>query len=348
MVRIVHSPWRRIGLRAVALAMLGTLAIAASAKAAEVAPQPAPLPLPPTVEVQPPEVLPPSPGPVQAPEGVVPAPVSERAPEPVIPSPPPAPAPAPVSPAPEPAPVSPAPEQAPKAPETVLIVPTPERPEHAKESGATNPGPEQTPSSTLTSSTILGTGVTAPSAETRVAPGSEPAAEVPAASTSLTGVPILGGSVGPPGSGPGSGGAAVKMTAAQRSARFSCDLSTSEGRVTNSCTSGWSGAQRLLSTPPIAVATAAALVDAASGTPGGGGHGGSAVGSPPVSPSPSPPPAPGGASGSAAGSSGLALSGFLTLAGLLLLGAPRAMRRLRLSCEPWLTACFVLIPERPG
>jgi len=40
--------------------------------------------------------------------------------------------------------------------------------------------------------------------------------------------------------------------------------------------------------------------------------------------------------------------GFLTLIGLLLLAAPRAMRRLRLSCEPWLTAFFVLIPERPG
>jgi hypothetical protein len=48
------------------------------------------------------------------------------------------------------------------------------------------------------------------------------------------------------------------------------------------------------------------------------------------------------------GGSGMGLSTFLTLAGLLLLGAPRAMRRLRLSCEPWLTACFVLIPERPG
>ena len=25
-----------------------------------------------------------------------------------------------------------------------------------------------------------------------------------------------------------------------------------------------------------------------------------------------------------------------------------ALRRLRLSCQPWRTACFVLIPERPG
>jgi hypothetical protein len=31
----------------------------------------------------------------------------------------------------------------------------------------------------------------------------------------------------------------------------------------------------------------------------------------------------------------------------LLLGAPRVLRRLRLSCEPWLAGCFVLVPERP-
>ncbi|MCW3034427.1 MAG: hypothetical protein JWM60_2772, partial [Solirubrobacterales bacterium] len=66
---------------------------------------------------------------------------------------------------------------------------------------------------------------------------------------------------------------------------------------------------------------------------------------------PSPGPAPGGAAGGvAAGGSGgaVGLSGFLTLAGLLLLAAPRALRRLRLSCRPYLTAFFVLIPERPG
>ncbi|HEY5046155.1 MAG TPA: hypothetical protein VII53_09900, partial [Solirubrobacteraceae bacterium] len=64
-----------------------------------------------------------------------------------------------------------------------------------------------------------------------------------------------------------------------------------------------------------------------------------------------PPPgqAPGGAfGGSATGGSGVALSSFSSLAGLLLHAAPRAMRRLRLSCRPWLTAFFVLIPERPG
>ena len=44
----------------------------------------------------------------------------------------------------------------------------------------------------------------------------------------------------------------------------------------------------------------------------------------------------------------MGLSGFLIFAGLLLLAAPRVLRRLRLACQPWLTAFFVLIPERPG
>ena len=118
--------------------------------------------------------------------------------------------------------------------------------------------------------------------------------------------------------------------------------------MTDSCAAGWLSTQRFLSASPLGSATAAASLAAApSGAPAGGVHDGSAAGSPPVSPPPG--PAPSGASGgSAVGASGLALSGFLTLAGLLLLGAPRAMRRLRLSCQPRLTACFVLIPERPG
>ena len=117
--------------------------------------------------------------------------------------------------------------------------------------------------------------------------------------------------------------------------------------MTENCTARWVGAQRVLPESSMGFATVAASLVAATGDPpAGGGHGGSAVGNPPVSPGPG--PAPSGASGSPMGASGLALSGFLSLAGLLLLGAPRAMRRLRLSCQPWLTACFVLIPERPG
>ncbi len=118
--------------------------------------------------------------------------------------------------------------------------------------------------------------------------------------------------------------------------------------MTDNCTVGWFGTQRLLSASPAGFATAAeSLTTEPAGEPPAGGHGGSAGGSSPVSPAPG--PAPSGASGgSATGGSGLAPSGFLTLAGLLHLAAPRAMRRLRLSCQPWLTACFVLIPERPG
>ena len=118
--------------------------------------------------------------------------------------------------------------------------------------------------------------------------------------------------------------------------------------MTGNCTAGWLGTQRLPPASPGGFpAAATSLAAATADPPAGGGHGRSAVGSPPVSPAPG--PAPSGASGgSAMGASGLALSGFLTLAGLLLLAAPRAMRRLRLSCQPWLTACFVLIPERPG
>jgi hypothetical protein len=61
-----------------------------------------------------------------------------------------------------------------------------------------------------------------------------------------------------------------------------------------------------------------------------------------------PSPRPGVASGSAGGSPGLGLPFVLGLAGLLLLAPTRAMRGLRLSREPWLTATFALIPERPG
>jgi len=142
-------------------------------------------------------------------------------------------------------------------------------------------------------------------------------------------------------------GAVAEMIAAQRPQDLSCELSAVGGRMTDSCSTGSSVSQRFQSASHSALASAVtSLAAATGGPPPGGGHGGSAVGNPPVGPTPG--PAPGGASGSAAGASGLALSGFLTLAGLLLLGAPRAMRMLRLSCQPWRTACFALIPERPG
>ena len=125
-------------------------------------------------------------------------------------------------------------------------------------------------------------------------------------------------------------------------------LSSLAGRINTNCTTASFATQASLSTSSTSINSVAASLAAA--TPGGppdGGHGGSTSGSPPVGPPTG--PAPAGVSGGAGmGAAGLIFPGFLTLAGLLLAGAPRAMRRLRLSCEPWLTACFVLIPERPG
>lgn len=60
------------------------------------------------------------------------------------------------------------------------------------------------------------------------------------------------------------------------------------------------------------------------------------------------PPSPGGASPATAAGTGSGLSIFLILAGLLMLAAPWAKRRLRLASEPRRLAPFVLIPERPG
>jgi hypothetical protein len=88
----------------------------------------------------------------------------------------------------------------------------------------------------------------------------------------------------------------------------------------------------------------ASLVGLLAGLPSGAGHNGS----PPASIPSSPGPGPGGVSESTVAACGFALSIFLTLAGLPMLAAPRAMRRLRLASEPWRLAPFVLIPERPG
>jgi hypothetical protein len=57
---------------------------------------------------------------------------------------------------------------------------------------------------------------------------------------------------------------------------------------------------------------------------------------------------PGGAAGSSAAAVGLAGSISLALADILLLGYPRAIRRLWLSSAPCRAAPFVLLPERPG
>jgi hypothetical protein len=141
-------------------------------------------------------------------------------------------------------------------------------------------------------------------------------------------------------------GAPARRAVAQLVGRLSCELSALGGPTTESCTAGL-GNQRLLSGAPMDLATIVTSFAAATeATRGGGGHGGSAIGSSPVNPAPG--PAPSGASGSAAGACGIALSGVPTLASLPLSGTPCATRLLRLSCQSWRTACFRLIPERPG
>jgi hypothetical protein len=145
-------------------------------------------------------------------------------------------------------------------------------------------------------------------------------------------------------------GVQAGMLAAQRIGGLSCQLSGLVGRMADGCPAGLVEAQRLVALPSGGSGNgSSSLAVTVAGGPSGGDSGGSAGGShQPAAPGPG--SAPGGAAGvgSAAGGSGLGLSAFLTLAGLLLLAPLRALRRLRLSCQPLLTACFVLIPERPG
>jgi hypothetical protein len=330
MAVIVHNPWRRIGLRAIVLATLGALVLAAAARADASA---GPASEAPVVEASPPasETVLSGPTPTPTPEAVLSGaggeatpPASETVQSGPIPTPP----------ASETAQSGPTP--VPAAPETVLSVP----------SQATAP-------ETVLSGTSVGkVQETVPVGGTADAQGN-----------TLLAVPTAGGPGEPPGglavaavgppeiptassAGPPSVGGLTPMSVVQRDRQFNCELLGEHSA--SSCSAGWLSAQRVVAEAPMGLTATAASVAAAAGSPPPGSHGGGGSGSPPVNPAPGPAPAPSGASGSATGSSGIALSGFLTLAGLLLLGAPRAMRRLRLSCQPWRTACFVLIPERPG
>jgi hypothetical protein len=227
--------------------------------------------------------------------------------------------------APEPAPPAPATE---KQQKDVQPATATERPAESTTSGSVaEKGPPEPPPAAAPPTQVLSALI---DSLTAVSTAAEPART---SASESSGAIAVGGLAG--------------VAGAQRPGNLSCELAALEGRMPDSCTGGWFGAQRFRSASPVGVSVAAISVAPGKDVPPGGGHGGSGVGSPPVSPAPA--PAPSGASGgSAAGASGLGLSGFLTLASLLLLGAPRAMRRLRLSCQPWLTACFALIPERPG
>jgi hypothetical protein len=156
-----------------------------------------------------------------------------------------------------------------------------------------------------------------------------------------------GRSSGPP-SGPGAGAIVASvpvagLSAAQRAAELSCQLSGMAGTANDNCGASWLGAQASLS----AQAEGFRAPSGSRTGPPDEGYGDSVGGSHPVIPAPAPAPS-GAVGGSAAGGSGVSPAGFFSLAGLLLLAAPRALRRLRLLCESWRTAFFVLIPERPG
>jgi hypothetical protein len=146
-----------------------------------------------------------------------------------------------------------------------------------------------------------------------------------------------------------SGAESARALAALVVANLGCGLSGIERHASSNCSA--SGGPPLAGVAPALVGAASArsqLPDPAAAAPADGDHGGSAAGTR-IPGSPGPSPAPGGAAGgSAAGGSGVAFAACLSLAALLRLAPSRAMRRLRLSCEPWLTACFALIPERPG
>ena len=139
--------------------------------------------------------------------------------------------------------------------------------------------------------------------------------------------------------------ALARMIAAQHAENFNREL----GGLSRSLADTVGGP-----VPPGLLSVSAALIDDLSGgassrvsAPAAAHAGGSSGVSGPIGPPSG--STPNGSFGAAAGGgSGAALSGFPTFAGHLPLGAPLAMRRLRLSFQPWLTAFFVLIPERPG
>jgi outer membrane biosynthesis protein TonB len=289
-------------------------------------------PIPPAVEPIPPAVEPIPPAVEPIPPVVEPAPPSE----PVVESapPPPAPTPTPAPPASEP-PVTEPIVTVTEAPVEKVLEPVHAKSEEKSTEGAGIPGAPGTQG---------GSGASTPQA------GDASGSSVAGAPTGSVVINLAGTALDSGEQGAREHGAQPRpaSSALVAVARSGCQLRTLERSQAVGCAIGWLGAPAALIGGPIGYpSVVGALGGAGSGGPDGAGTGGSTGGERPAPPTPG--PAPGGASGgAAAGASGVGLSGFLTLAGLLLLAAPRAMRRLRLSCQPWLTAFFVLIPERPG
>ena len=365
-------------LRPLVLAAIAALAFAASAGAAPVEgplgarvslPSSAPTPeiVLPTTEPAPPAVPTPEPAPpaVPTPEPAPPAVPTPEPTPPAVPTPEPTPPPAPTpeptpppAPTPEPTPPpAPTPEPAPPpVPSGEPSTPIPP-PEHAPA-----PLPEPT-DETPTVHTPATTGETPRSTpappEAERAPSIDASDAVaptlsfaPAASLPTATVVADRQKSAPSATGSASGPDAASAVAAFGMANLGCVLSRLERKVPDNCTAGWGGAQRLDGGSPGLIDTTSGRSSSqglAAGDPSDTDPGGSMVSSRlPGGPGPS--PAPGGTAGGSAagGSGGVALGAFLSLAALLRLAPSRAMRRLRLSCEPWLTACFALIPERPG
>ena len=255
------------------------------------------------------------------------------------------PAPAP-EPEPAPPPVEATPEPAPPTPEAQKEA-TPEAPAHGSSEETEKPK-EKTAEAAVAMSGSSGAATGTTTGLIAMAPESTP----PSGPVPPTGSEIVQLGEGGEASGASTEEALTRSRAGseRQAVARRCELSALGGPEAGGCAGGWLGAASTLTqTPVVLVADATALAPAAVGSSGDDGTGGGvAGGGRPLDPSPG--PAPGGASGgvAAGGSGSVGLSGFLTLAGLLLLAAPRALRRLRLSCRPWLTAFFVLIPERPG
>jgi translation initiation factor IF-2 len=316
-----------------------------------------------TVEAE----LPPAEAPAPTPEAPAPETPAPEAPAPSPPAePPPTEAPAPEAPPPSPpvetppveAPVAPAapevrpPEVHVEAPAQEAIVqsspepasekPVPERPQDAAGAASQSEAAGGTEtSSTKGTQSVGGVGAAASGAGLPLGTPLDPVVPATGSPADGTAEPLTGAAAR----------AASATIAARKSAAFGAgplDCAKALQAGAGEACSIWGVApQRSESSVLPLGAPGGPLPPDPNGGATGGGH--SVVSAPLGSSTPG--PQPGGSSGGASaggGGGGLATSGFLSLAGLLLLAAPRAMRRLRLLCQPWRTACFALIPERPG
>jgi hypothetical protein len=363
MLRIARTPARgSLCASAAVLVALGILLLAGSARAAPAA-EPAPEASSPPAAEPAPQATSPASAAEPAPEASSP-PAAEPAPVASAPATEPAPEPSsPVAPVVETvkealAPVETVVESAPEVPVLAPVVeaapetlpPAAEPVKEAKEAPAAESAKEaKEPVAEAIKEAIQVTATAGQDA----APANSPAATVgPEVSSAPDGpltttLPVVSGESQTP-SATGSADVAAlarRMIAAQRAENFNRALGGLGSSLTG--TAGGLDGPGLLSASAVLVDDLSGGATSNMGAPVGGRSGGSPGGSSPIGPPPG--PAPNGTFGGAAGGgAGIALSGFPTFAGHLLRGAPVAMRRLRLSFQPWLTAFFVLIPERPG